>query len=301
MIKAVVKLTKFAQMVGLLALVAACFGFNALKAAPIQSGKIQSGKINVISREDGSGTRGAFVEIFGLLEKKGDKKIDTTSPKAEITNSTAVMLQSISNDKNAIGYVSLGSLKSIVKGVKIDGVAPSVENIKAKKYAISRPFNVVTKNGLSGEKLALVRDFLDFSKANAEVITKAGYIPLDSKATGAKQGVSGKIVIAGSSSITPLMEKLKESYTAKNPRVNIEILQSDSTTGINSVVQGIADIGMVSRELKDKELSAGIKAEVLAIDGLAIIINPSNKIEGLSKAQVKEIFSGKVGKWEEIK
>ena len=211
------------------------------------------------------------------------------------------MLTTTANDKNAIGYVSLGSLKNIVKGIKIDGVAPSVENIKSKKYSISRPFNVVTKNGLSGEKLALVRDFLDFSKANAEVITKAGYIPLGNAKASPKAGLKGKIVIAGSSSITPLMEKLKESYSAKNPQVVLEILQSDSTTGINSVVQGIADIGMVSRELKDNELNLGIKAEVLAIDGLAVIVNPSNKIEGLSKAQVKEIFSGKVSKWEDLK
>ena len=276
-----------------------------LGAGLIQAADMQ-GKINVISREDGSGTRGAFVEIFGLLESKNGKKIDTTSIKAEITNSTAVMLTTTANDKNAIGYVSLGSLKSMVKGVKIDGVAPSVENIKSKKYGISRPFNVVTKAKFMSEsisKAALVRDFLDFSRANVNVITKAGYIPLelgkDAKKAGSKN-LSGKITIAGSSSITPLMEKLKEAYIAQNPSVNIEILQSDSTTGINSVLQGIADIGMVSRELKDKELDSGVKAEVLAIDGLAVIVNPQNKIEDLSKAQVKDIFSGKVAKWEDL-
>ncbi|MGX3011652.1 substrate-binding domain-containing protein [Helicobacter sp. 23-1044] len=290
--KAIVKLTKVAQMVGLIALVAMCFGLNSLKAAE------QSGKINVISREDGSGTRGAFVEIFGLLEKKGDKKVDTTTLKAEITNSTAVMLQSIAKDKNAIGYVSLGSLKPMVKGIQIDGVEPSVANIKMKKYTISRPFNVVTK-GLSGDKLALVRDFLDFGKANAGVISKAGYIPLDVKKVASKK-LNGKIVVAGSSSITPLMEKLKEAYKAQNPSVEIEILQSDSTTGINSVLQGIADIGMVSRELKESELSTGLKAEVLAIDGLAVIVNPQSKITNLSKEQVKEIFSGKITKWEDL-
>ena len=277
-------------------------GFTGVLAAE------QKGKINVISREDGSGTRGAFVEIFGLLEKKGDKKVDTTTLKAEITNSTAVMLQSIANDKNAIGYVSLGSLKSMVKGVKIDGVAPSVENIKAKKYGISRPFNVVTKtNGASytATKSALIRDFLDFSKGNVAVISKAGYIPLDLKSGKdarkfGNKNLSGKIVVAGSSSITPLMEKLKEAYTAKNPKVNIEILQSDSTTGINSVVQGIADIGMVSRELKDKERDLGIKDEILAVDGLAVIVNPKNNISDLTKAQVKDIFSGKISRWEEL-
>lgn len=277
-------------------------GFTGILAAE------QKGKINVISREDGSGTRGAFVEIFGLLEKKGDKKIDTTTLKAEITNSTAVMLQSIANDKNAIGYVSLGSLKPMVKGVKIDGVEPSVANIKSKKYTISRPFNVVTKmNGASytATKSALIRDFLDFSKGNVAVISKAGYIPLDLKngkdaRKFGDKNLSGKIVVAGSSSITPLMEKLKEAYTAKNPKVNIEILQSDSTTGINSVVQGIADIGMVSRELKDKERDLGIKDEVLAVDGLAVIVNPKNAISDLTKAQVKDIFSGKITKWENV-
>ena len=293
MLKKVPQTIKIAQIIGLISLALASLTLSGglLKAS-------QSGKINVISREDGSGTRGAFVEIFGLLESKNGKKIDTTSLKAEITNSTAVMLTSIANDKNAIGYVSLGSLKSMVKGVKIDGVAPSVENIKSKKYGISRPFNVVIK-----QDSALVRDFLDFSRANVAVITKAGYIPLelgkDAKNAGSKK-LNGKIIIAGSSSITPLMEKLKEAYIAQNPSVNIEILQSDSTTGINSVLQGIADIGMVSRELKDKELDSGVKAEVLAIDGLAVIVNPQNKIEGLSKAQVKDIFSGKILKWEEL-
>ena len=277
-----------------------------LGAGFMSAADMQKGKINVISREDGSGTRGAFVEIFGLLESKNGKKIDTTSIKAEITNSTAVMLTTTANDKNAIGYVSLGSLKPMVKGVKIDGVAPSVENIKSKKYSISRPFNVVMKAKFMSEsisKAALVRDFLDFSRANVAVITKAGYIPLelgkDAKKAGSNN-LSGKIIIAGSSSITPLMEKLKEAYIAQNPSVNIEILQSDSTTGINSVLQGIADIGMVSRELKDKELDSGVKAEVLAIDGLAVIVNPQNKIDSLSKAQVKDIFSGKVAKWEDL-
>lgn len=277
-----------------------------LGAGFMSAADMQKGKINVISREDGSGTRGAFVEIFGLLENKNGKKIDTTSIKAEITNSTAVMLTTTANDKNAIGYVSLGSLKPMVKGVKIDGVAPSVENIKSKKYGISRPFNVVMKAKFMSEsisKASLVRDFLDFSRANVAVITKAGYIPLelgkDAKKAGSNN-LSGKIIIAGSSSITPLMEKLKEAYIAQNPSVNIDILQSDSTTGINSVLQGIADIGMVSRELKDKELDSGVKAEVLAIDGLAVIVNPQNKIDGLSKAQVKDIFSGKVAKWEDL-
>lgn len=267
----------------LMASLVACFSAGVAFAA----------NINPISREDGSGTRGAFVEIFGLL----DKKVDTTTAKAEITNSTAVMLMSVANNKNAIGYVSLGSLSSNVKALQIDGVAPSVANIQNKTYTISRPFNVVTKSSNP-----LSDDFLNFatSKQAADIITKAGYIPL-AKADYTPKNPSGKITIAGSSSVTPLMEKLKEAYVAQNKGATIEVQQSDSTTGVNSTAEGIANIGMVSRELKPSELSKGLKAQVLAIDGLAVIINPSNPVNNLTKAQVKDIFQGKVTQWEAIK
>lgn len=249
--------------------------------------------ISPISREEGSGTRGAFVEIFDLLQKQGDKKIDMTSPKAQITNSTAVMLTTIARNKNAIGYVSLGSLNDSVKALKIDGVEPSVENIKNNQYTISRPFIVIT-----AKDDPLADDFLSFvtSTSAQELITKAGYIPLDPKSYTPKNP-AGKIVIAGSSSITPLMEKLKELYIAQNPKATIEVQQSDSTTGVNATVQGIAQIGMVSRELKESELAKGVKPRVLAIDGLAVIVNPSNPVENLSKDEVKDIFSGKVKDW----
>lgn len=250
--------------------------------------------ISLVSREEGSGTRGAFVEIFDLLQKQGDKKIDMTSPRAEITNSTAVMLTTIARNKNAIGYVSLGALNNSVKALNIDGIAPSVENIKNKKYTISRPFLVIT-----AKSNPLADDFLDFigSAKVQEVITKSGYIPLDAKAYTPKNP-EGKIVIAGSSSVTPLMEKLKELYIAQNPKATIEVQQSDSTTGVNATVQGIAHIGMVSRELKDSELAKGVKPRVLALDGLAVIVNPKNPLDNLSKDQVKAIFSGSIKDWD---
>ncbi|ETD27139.1 substrate-binding domain-containing protein [Helicobacter canis] len=250
--------------------------------------------ISLVSREEGSGTRGAFVEIFDLLQKQGDKKIDMTSPRAEITNSTAVMLTTIARNKNAIGYVSLGALNNSVKALNINGVAPSVENIKNKKYTISRPFLVIT-----AKSNPLADDFLGFigSDKVQEVITKSGYIPLDAKAYTPKNP-EGKIVIAGSSSVTPLMEKLKELYIAQNPKATIEVQQSDSTTGVNATVQGIAHIGMVSRELKDSELAKGVKPRVLALDGLAVIVNPKNSLDNLSKDQVKAIFSGSVKDWD---
>lgn len=249
--------------------------------------------ISLVSREEGSGTRGAFVEIFDLLQKQGNKKIDMTSPRAEITNSTAVMLTTIARNKNAIGYVSLGALSNSVKALNIDGVAPTAANIKSKKYSVSRPFLVITTKADP-----LADDFLGFigSDKVQDTIVKAGYIPAGSNSYKPKNP-EGKIVVAGSSSVTPLMEKLKELYIAQNPKATIEVQQSDSTTGVNATVQGIAHIGMVSRELKDSELAKGIQARVLAIDGLAVIVNPSNSLSNLSKDQVKQIFSGNIKDW----
>ena len=249
--------------------------------------------INLVSREEGSGTRGAFVEIFDLLQKQGNKKIDMTSPRAEITNSTAVMLTTVARNKNAIGYVSLGALSNSVKALNIDGVAPTAANIKSKKYSVSRPFLVITTKADP-----LADDFLGFigSDKVQDTIVKAGYIPAGSNSYKPKNP-EGKIVVAGSSSVTPLMEKLKELYIAQNPKATIEVQQSDSTTGVNATVQGIAHIGMVSRDLKDSELAKGIQARVLAIDGLAVIVNPSNSLSNLSKDQVKQIFSGNIKDW----
>lgn len=249
-----------------------------------------------ISREMGSGTRGAFVDIFDVKQETG-KKIDATSKKAEVTNSTGVMITTVANSKNAIGYISLGALNDEVKALKIDGVAPSVANINSKKYTIFRPFNVVTKT-----KTPLAEDFLNYaSSQNAlAIIEKAGYIAVSKNAFSSKKP-KGKLVIAGSSSVTPLMEKLKEAYEKINPNANLEILQSDSTTGVTSTIEGIADIGMVSREVKQSELKKGLKAQVLALDGLAVIVHKSNKLDDISKESVKKIFMGEVTDWDEVR
>ncbi|WP_096013818.1 substrate-binding domain-containing protein [Campylobacter lanienae] len=250
-----------------------------------------------ISREMGSGTRGAFVDIFDVKEQVGKKKIDATSKKAEVTNSTGVMITTVANSKNAIGYISLGSLNDSVKAVKIDGVAPSVENINNKSYTVFRPFNLAISSDNE-----LVNDFLGYTSSNQakSIIQKAGYIALYNNEFSSKKP-SGKIVVAGSSSITPLMEKLKESYKSINPNATIEIQQSDSTTGINSAIEKIADIAMVSREFKDSELKKGLKTQVLALDGLAVIVNKSNPIDSLSKDSVKKIFTGDITTWEKVK
>nr|WP_317404249.1 substrate-binding domain-containing protein [uncultured Helicobacter sp.] len=275
---------------------ALCFVALAIVGVSVGSARADD-NIHPISREDGSGTRGAFVELFEVFNKVKDKKVDAISKKAEITNSTAVMLTTVSKDESAIGYVSLGSLNKSVKAVKINGVEANAANVKSKKYPVSRPFNVVTL-----KSNALADDFLSFatSKEAQDIVTKAGYIPTDAKSFKPKNP-EGKIVIAGSSSVTPLMEKLKEAYLKQNKKAKIEIQQSDSTTGVNATVEGIADIGMVSRELKESELSKGLNAKVLAIDGLAVIVNPKNGIDSLKPEQVKAIFEGKTTKWSEVK
>ncbi len=256
------------------------------------------GKIVVVSREDGSGTRGAFIELFGIEQKKDGKKVDMTTENASITNSTAVMMTTVAGNKNAIGYISLGSLNDTVKGLKIDGAEATAANVKSGAYKISRPFNIVTK----GEVSDTTQDFINFimSKEGQEVVSKAGYIGSDTTDVYKANKKSGKIVVAGSSSVTPAMEKLKEAYKKHNPDVNIEVQQSDSTTGVKSAISGICQIGMASRELKKSELDAGVKATVIATDGIAVVVNKDNKVDNMTKAQVADIFMGKTTDWSKL-
>ena len=260
-----------------------------------------SDDITVISREDGSGTRGAFVELFKIEEKNAKgKKIDLTVDSADITNSTSVMLTSVAGNRNAIGYVSLGSLNDSVKALKIDGAEASVPAIKEGRYTISRPFNIATK----AETSPATRDFIAFilSSDGQSIIEKNGYISVNDKAEAYKGArVAGRVVIGGSSSVTPVMEKLKEAYAKRNPDVDIQIQQSDSTTGMVSAVSGIADIGMASRAVKSSELEKGLVARTIAMDGIAVIINKENPISNLPAGQVKDIYTGKITSWSEVR
>jgi phosphate transport system substrate-binding protein len=262
--------------------------------------KATEGKISVVAREDGSGTRSAFAELFKVEETVNGEKVDQTTPDAVITNSTAVMLTTIAGDPRAIGYISLGSLDSSVKALDIDGVAATTANVKNGSYAIQRPFNLATKGDLS----PVAQDFLDFilSSDGQKVVEDNHYVAEvdNAKAYEAKPTTSGKIVVAGSSSVTPVMEKLKEAYLAKNPDVTIEIQQSDSSTGIQAATDGICDIGMASRELKDTESAAGLEATVIARDGIAVIVNTSSSVKGLASAQVKEVYTGSITEWEKL-
>lgn len=256
--------------------------------------------INVVSREDGSGTRGAFIELFGVEEKNdAGEKIDNTTDEAIITNSTDVMLTTVSGDEYSIGYVSLGSLNDSVKAVSIDGAEATVDNIKSGDYTIARPFNIATK----GTPSDVAQDFINFimSADGQAVISDNKYIPVDDGAAAFESnGASGKVVVAGSSSVTPVMEKLKEAYVAVNSGAEIEIQESDSTTGMTAAMDGTCDIGMASRELKDSETEGGLTAAVIAMDGIAVIVNNDNDLEELSSDQVKSIFTGDITDWEDV-
>lgn len=254
-----------------------------------------AGAISVISREDGSGTRGAFTELFGVLD---DNKKDATTSSAVVTNSTSVMMTTVAGDPASIGYISLGSLNDTVKAVKIDGVAPSAEGVKDGSYKVARPFNVVTKDGMS----EAAQDFLNFiMSAEGQEVVDSEYVSVaDSAASYTASGKSGKVVVAGSSSVTPIMEKLAEAYEALNPDVKVEVQQSDSSTGVQSTIDGTCDLGMASRELKDSELSQGVKPVVIAMDGIAVIVNTGSAIDDLTADQVKGIFTGDITDWSEI-
>lgn len=258
-----------------------------------------SKSISIVSREDGSGTRGAFIELFGIEEKDADgNKIDNTTEDASITNNTSVMMSTVAGDEYAIGYISLGSLNESVKAVKIDGAAPSVETIKDGSYKISRPFNIVTKSEVS----ELAQDFIDFilSEDGQNVIEENGYIKNSENGAFEGKKPEGKIVVAGSSSVSPVMEKLKEAYLAINTKAEIEIQTSDSTTGVESAISGICDIGMASRELKDTETSGGVSATAIALDGIAVIVNNANPLEELTSENVKNIYTGDASKWSDV-
>ena len=257
-------------------------------------------EITVVSREDGSGTRGAFVELFCVQDEddKGEKT-DMTTEDATITSSTEVVMTTVAGNKNAIGYCSLGSLNDTVKAVKIDGVEATVDNINNGKYAISRPFNIAT-NGTPSE---VTQDFINYilSEDGQKIVEENGYIKASDAGAFKSNGAKGKIVVAGSSSVSPVMEKLMEAYKKVNTGADVELQESDSTTGMKNAIAKTCDIGMASRDLKDSETSAGLKATVIAKDGITVVVNKENSIDNLTKDQVNNIYRGKITTWGEVK
>lgn len=253
------------------------------------------GTITVMSREDGSGTRGAFVELTGVEQDD----VDMTTVDAVITNSTAVMLTSVAGDPAAIGYVSMGSLNETVKAVSVDGNAATVEGIKDGSYTLARPF-VVTTYGEVGE---IAQDLLNYimSAEGQAVISEEGYIAINDAAEAyTAAGVSGEITVGGSSSVTPVMEKLAEAYMALNPDVTVVVQQSDSTTGVTGTIEGTVDLGMASRALKAEEEEQGVVGTTIAMDGIAVIVNLENDTENLTTEQIMNIYTGAITDWSEL-
>ena len=255
----------------------------------------QNEKITVVSREDGSGTRSAFSELMGVV--KDDK--DNTTDTAEVTNSTSVMLTPVAGNQAAIGYVSLGSLNDTVKAVKVDGVEATAENVKAGKYAVSRPFNIVTGKDLTH----LAQDFISYilSTDGQAVVDEKGYISVTQGEAYKASGQTGTLTIAGSTSVAPLMEVLADKYMALNSGVKIEIQQSGSSAGITSAVEGVCQIGMASRELKDSETAKGVTATKIAMDGIAVIVNKDNSCSEMTSDQIRKIYTGETTQWSDLK
>ena len=260
----------------------------------------KSQTITVVSRENGSGTRGAFIELFGIEEKDASgKKVDNTTDDATITNSTEVMMTTVAGDEAAIGYTSLGALNSSIKALKVDGAEATAANVKSGTYKISRPFNIATKGTVS----EVTQDFINYilSEDGQKIVESNGYISQGNSGAFTSNGASGKIVVAGSSSVTPVMEKLLEAYQKVNTGAKIELQESDSTTGMTAAIDGTCDIGMASRELKDSEKSAGLTNQVIALDGIAVIVNNKNSASNITSEQVKAIFTGETTDWSNVK
>lgn len=254
-----------------------------------------TGAISVISREEGSGTRGAFVELMGVVDEDDN---DITTVNAEITNSTSVMLTTVAGNPMAIGYVSLGSLSDEVKAIKVDGVAATVEDINNGTYKVARPFLVAYKDGSLTD---VAQDFLNFimSDDGQAIINEEGYISVAEGNTYTASGMSGRIVLAGSTSVSPVMEVLADAYKALNPDVTIEIQQTGSGAGITSAIEGVCDFGMSSRALTDEEAAELVNTQI-ATDGIAVVVNNENPVEDMTSDQIKGIYLGEITDWSEI-
>lgn len=259
-----------------------------------QTTNVVDAEICVISREDGSGTRDAFTELLGIMEDD----VDNTTVNAEITNSTSVMMTTVAGNTDAIGYVSLGSLDDSVKAIKVDGVEATTDNVSNGDYAVARPFNIVTGDELSEN----AQDFINFimSVEGQTIINEEGYIAVGSETNYTPSGLTGSVTLAGSTSVAPVMEKIAEKYMELNEGMTVEIQQSGSGAGITSTIEGVCDIGMSSRDLKDTEIAEGVSATKIAMDGIAVIVNKENAVEDLTSEQIKNIFVGDTTNWSEV-
>lgn len=273
-------------------------GCGSSSSASTENGGFDASKpVTVCSREDGSGTRSAFIELFGIEQKnENGEKVDMTTDDASITNSTQVMMTTISNNMYAVGYCSLGSLNDSVKAVTINGRTASVENVKSGEYEIARPFNIITKAELTD----VTKDFISFimSDDGQSVVEENGYVPVSENGKFETSGAEGKVTVAGSSSVGPVMEKLAEAYQKANSNAKVEVQTSDSSTGIQNAIDSICDIGMSSRDLKEEE--TGVEQMTIAMDGIAVIVNKNSSVEDLTPEQVCSIYTGESTVWTDV-
>ncbi len=277
---------------------AGCGSASSSSNAGSDAAKFDTSKtISVVTREEGSGTRDAFTELTGVLVKDGDNKTDNTTTSAVTINSTEAVITNVKDNEAAIGYISLGSLNDTVKALKIGGVEATADNVKSGDYAVSRPFNIAYKGELSD----VAQDFVDYimSSDGQKIVSDNGYVTVSENAAYSGKKPSGKISVAGSSSVSPVMEKLAEAYQKVNTNAKVEIQTSDSSAGMQSAMGGTCDIGMASRELKDEEKSA-LKVETIAKDGIAVIVNNANTCDDLTLDQVKSIYTGETTVWSDI-
>jgi phosphate transport system substrate-binding protein len=277
---------------------AGCGSASSSSNAGSDAAKFDTSKtISVVTREEGSGTRDAFTELTGVLVKDGDNKTDNTTTSAVTINSTEAVITNVKDNEAAIGYISLGSLNDTVKALKIGGVEATADNVKSGDYAVSRPFNIAYKGELSD----VAQDFVDYimSSDGQKIVSDNGYVTVSENAAYSGKKPSGKISVAGSSSVSPVMEKLAEAYQKVNTNAKVEIQTSDSSAGMQSAMGGTCDIGMASRDLKDKEKSA-LKVETIAKDGIAVIVNNANTCDDLTLDQVKSIYTGETTVWSDI-
>lgn len=279
-----------------LIVMASLAGCGSTGSSSSASGFDTKSNISVITREDGSGTRSAFIELTGVQEEKDGTKTDNTLSSAIVQSSTQAVLTGVAGDPTAIGYISLGSLNDTVKAAKIDGVEPTSETVKDGSYKISRPFNIATKDNLS----EAAQNFIDYilSKEGQEIVNKDYVEAVDNAEPFAGAKGKGKVKVGGSSSVSPVMEKLAEAYQKVNKDVTVEVNTSDSSTGMSQAAEGTVDIGMASRELKDSETAKGIKGTVIAKDGIAVIVNKSNTVEDIKLDRLKGIYTGSTTTWE---
>ncbi len=290
---------KVKKMLALAAISLTGFGLVACGNTNSDNGQSASGKIEVISRENGSGTRGAFTEITGILKKDSDKDTDNTTKTAVIQNSTEGVLSAVQGNANAIGYISLGSLTKSVKALAIDGVKASRETVLDGEYPLQRPFNIVWSSDLS----QLGQDFIKFihSQQGQQVVTENKFIEAKTEAAEyTSRNLSGKLSVVGSTSVSPLMEKLAEAYKKENPEVTIDITSNGSSAGITAAKEKTADIGMVSRELSPEE-GKSLTHDAIALDGIAVVVNNDNKASQISMAQLADVFSGQLTIWDKLK